>query len=985
MDGLGSKLRELVSQSVAWYYVALAWFGFVCFYALLFAFGCVKTSAAATNLIHIENFALLDAVDQNYGRLYLAMGLCGGAALLFVLLLWDEISATRRGNVLLALVSASVSLGLYTLRYTIPEGAARPDLHPPAKLAWVAISCTLLASVFFVLSLEGLARGLRLNEDPPESRDRIHFRVAWVYLVSTATVFLYAFLEHLKFWNSKANGGYNYAPFFQPGEHVQADLVLYSTSVLFASIVSLCCCLLYAIFRVLARQGPRYGLGLASADCRWHALAGAAAWSLVLMAPWQVKLYPEISEEGAWIMPAGLLLLTASALMPLIFVSLTLMKMDFDQQRANYPGEGFLFGDLRVRRSEYAFLAFFLCPVYPLLRALRPRFARLHYLGLMLCAGALLALLFNRLVYFEKHYTFDDWRDMVKAGIFPCLRVVLSLSVACLGYLCVQRIFLGWNFERGASWAYRWGGRLGLGAALAVLLLALWPLWGYTGVNRNVLARTYEYSSRHKFEIGFLHWMLDFDRDGYANLLVDRRVAPYLAKPGDAVAVKGGQGEKPAEKGPDQPVDEYAVKDEARALAFPNVVVLWLEGVTPRSISAYGQRKLDRPATPHLDALAADGTIFTRARCCYPSTWDGWFATISGRFLRVQEMKESSLSLKDRYSRHNGLHKVLALAGIERWCYPSVRPFTRLFCPEDDRPKDWEPNFDSIPSKDEEKAEVMRGDKCNERLLRFIDSLKPGDRFFMAEHMTDTHFPWKRSSLKRLKELGFEDDLAWCEKDAKLENTSSDIRARYYHTVTRMDGQIGALVERLKAKGLYDDTIFVIIGDHGCQWYEHEHLYYVSHLYEQSLHIPLIIKAPGFPKGLRSDLETLQFDVLPTLVELAGCERVAPVEKDRAPIGLSLAPALRGEKGAALAEQFRNRDVVMTTHFNMMGILERFRYKLTVDRLSGTYMLFDLEQDPMEMKNLADEQPERVQALLEKLRAEALRNKAYFNGFETAR
>lgn len=995
---------EWFGQPLRWSYVALTWFIFVIFAGVLFAFRCLKTSSFA-DALHIENFAVLKAVDSHYHHLYLAMGACGFVALLGTALLLFKRLRERYPLALLLMLVVAVILSLITARYTFvtadaaanseiqgwlqelwPQNGGSPQLLPTGRLDWLNLLAICGAAMLFLPAMKPLAEGLEADStQQPESGDRLSVRLALVYLVSSAAVLVYAVNEHLKFWNSNLNGGYNYRPFFQPSEYVQADLVLYSTSVLFASVAGLAAASAYLTFRVLTRKGLRSGTEFTPTDCMRLAVAGSLFWSATLMAPWQVKLLPEISAEKAWIMPASILGLTAAALAPLFCICLVLLKQDFDAQRQTLPPEASgLWGSLRVRRSEYAFLSLFLCPFYPWLRTLRPSSPRLHYVSLMLTAALVITALGVGIFKAEAAYDFDDWRGMMKSGVFPCSRVVLSLAAAYWVYLVGQRLVLGWTFSSTERLWRRVAGYLALSAGAVVLLLALWPLWGWSGVNRNVLARTFEYSDRHRFELGFLHWLLDFDGDGYASLLVDKNVRPYLSKPQppEGLPVKGGMTAEPAiTPVAEAPADRYEIRDSAKARALPNVVLLFLEGVTPGSISAYGKRNLERPATPHLDSIAAAGTRFNRARCCYPSTWDGWFAVLSGRLLRVQEMNESKLKGTDQYSRHNGVHHVLALAGFDRWCYPSVRPFTRLFCPKDDADKDFEPDFDSVPSSKEEDNGITRGDRCNERLLRFIDSLRPGERFFFSEHLTDTHFPWKRTTITRAKDLGFADGIEWCEDDALLNGSKWDKLARYYHTVTRMDAQVGALLTRLKERGLYDNTMIIVIGDHGCQWYEHEHGYYVSHLYEQSLHIPLLFKMPGLPAGGVSDAEVLQLDVLPTLAELAGIERIPPADPDLAPIGRSMAPLLKGEKNPEVLDGYRNRDVILTTHFNMMGIIEAFRHKLTVDRLSGTYLLFDLQTDPLEMNNLADREPERVQALLEKLREQARKNRSFFHGF----
>jgi arylsulfatase A-like enzyme len=197
-----------------------------------------------------------------------------------------------------------------------------------------------------------------------------------------------------------------------------------------------------------------------------------------------------------------------------------------------------------------------------------------------------------------------------------------------------------------------------------------------------------------------------------------------------------------------------------------------------------------------------------------------------------------------------------------------------------------------------------------------------------------------------------------------------------------MDAQIGRVLEKLRERRLYDNTMIAIVSDHGCQWWEHDDMYYVSHVYEQSLLVPLIIRVPpamweklGFSRAQRAkqyDEAVLQIDVLPTVMELAGARHLNAEATGPLP-GRSLLPAMfsKGKSRAeldALAAGFRRRDVPLMTHYDMRGVIHDARYKLIFYRPLGTYMLFDLQKDPAEMKNLADERPELLDDLMERLR-----------------
>ena len=262
-------------------------------------------------------------------------------------------------------------------------------------------------------------------------------------------------------------------------------------------------------------------------------------------------------------------------------------------------------------------------------------------------------------------------------------------------------------------------------------------------------------------------------------------------------------------------------------------------------------------------------------------------------------------------------------------------------------------------------------------MVRFLDSIKPGQRFFVAEHLSDAHFPWKRVPDAVAKRLGFKDGLSFVEQDAYVDGQYIGLMARYYQNISRVDAQVQMIVRELKRLKLYDKTMIVIESDHGCQWYEHEHAYYVSHLYQQSIHLPLIVKFPGKRRGVTIDAPVVQMDVLPTIMELAGVASSRPL------YGHSVASLLDGAPPSAdLLPRLTERDMLLKTHYDTLGVLSRFRQKLIYDRPTGTFLLFDLVHDPQEMVNLADRRPDLLAEMLGRLRRATREHMVYLGGIE---
>jgi choline-sulfatase len=179
---------------------------------------------------------------------------------------------------------------------------------------------------------------------------------------------------------------------------------------------------------------------------------------------------------------------------------------------------------------------------------------------------------------------------------------------------------------------------------------------------------------------------------------------------------------------------------------------------------------------------------------------------------------------------------------------------------------------------------------------------------------------------------------------------------RYDGEIAFTDRSIGLLLDRLSELGLAEDTIVVLVADHGEEFGEHGGDGHGRTLHREVVHVPLIIHAPGLtPKRISRRVSSV--DVLPTLLELLGLPPPHPSA------GRSLLAAMRGEELAdepVLAELGLNPG-------NPIDSLSLGGWKLMRQRKTGRTLLFDLVLDPGELEDLASQRPERVAELLARL------------------
>ena len=183
----------------------------------------------------------------------------------------------------------------------------------------------------------------------------------------------------------------------------------------------------------------------------------------------------------------------------------------------------------------------------------------------------------------------------------------------------------------------------------------------------------------------------------------------------------------------------------------------------------------------------------------------------------------------------------------------------------------------------------------------------------------------------------------------------------YYAVVTALDAQIGRILAALKEIGEYDNTIILFSSDQGLAIGSHG-LMGKQNLYEHSMGAPLFFTGPRIPKGKSSDAFAYLFDIYPTVCELVGAETPKSLE------GKSLAGIVQGTSAGV-------RDTILLAYKNVQRAVRRGQWKLIRYPEVNVTQLFDLEADPYETKNLADDpaQAERVKELMDVLAEEQKR------------
>lgn len=182
-------------------------------------------------------------------------------------------------------------------------------------------------------------------------------------------------------------------------------------------------------------------------------------------------------------------------------------------------------------------------------------------------------------------------------------------------------------------------------------------------------------------------------------------------------------------------------------------------------------------------------------------------------------------------------------------------------------------------------------------------------------------------------------------------NDAHVLEALYDGDIYEADTALGPFFARLRERGMWDNAIIVVTADHGEEFFDHEGFEHNRTLYEEMLHVPLIIKAPGLMPGF-VEAQTQSVDLFPTLVARAGGR--APARLHGADIWSVLMRRSRGER-YAYAELVGQRYALRTRDWKF------------ISNLQGAHELFRLTTDAHEQHNLAAQDMARTIEMRDRL------------------
>lgn len=415
--------------------------------------------------------------------------------------------------------------------------------------------------------------------------------------------------------------------------------------------------------------------------------------------------------------------------------------------------------------------------------------------------------------------------------------------------------------------------------------------------------------------------------------------------------------------------DKTAVSQDNASKEHPNIILIVSGTLRADHLSCYGYGK---NTSPNIDKLACDGILFKNTHAQSNWTLPSHASILTGRYPsahRVME-REDRLSLKELT-----LPEILKLYGYK----------TAAFTGGLDLRKEHNLNqgFDSYY---DEKA-LATSDELIPQAEQWLEKNR-NQKFFLYLHTYDTHLPYQpkkpydtmfsgnyKGPLKQeyltypiLKTI---QDKTLTINSGKIPLTETDIdyiKNQYDGEIASLDKNLGQLFNALEKLKIDDKTIIIFTADHGEELFDHNSFdrFGTENLYDEVIHIPLIIKLPLSLKSQtinskpQSDTPAGSIDIMPTILKLLNI----PINKEAQ--GKSLLPFPTQESNDfVFAEASKTKQMIRNKEWKLIRKIQKDNKGVLLDE---QYELYNLKNDPYEQDEISRKNPKQVllmaQALL---------------------
>ncbi|WP_409967979.1 sulfatase [Bengtsoniella intestinalis] len=402
----------------------------------------------------------------------------------------------------------------------------------------------------------------------------------------------------------------------------------------------------------------------------------------------------------------------------------------------------------------------------------------------------------------------------------------------------------------------------------------------------------------------------------------------------------------------------------------PNVILIYPDQLRFDALSCNGNTVSH---TPRMDELAQEGTNFQRSYSSYPLCCPFRASLMTGLYPHKNGMYSNHYPLATDLPHY--LPKIMGdngykTAWIGKWHLNGGKKFEAV-------PKEYWCGFDeligygrghhyidSLYYRNEDptpyKSEKFEPVYQTEHLMDFVDRSLAEEKPFMGMICYGLPHPPVEMQPEDYKTMFSADDITLpVTVPPHHQKKAKEYIAMYYGMVKCVDEQIGRLIDHLKEKGIYDDTVFIVLSDHGDMCGEFG-MYEKSIFYDASAHTPMLIRYPAKVKSGSRPTQMVDslIDVTPTILDL--CDIAVPETMD----GMSMGAILKEGQD----ETFRDYTYyeILRVPEELCDVMDKpdrknyaergFRTADTVyvERANVPFAYYDLTTDPLEQYNCID-------------------------------
>jgi arylsulfatase A-like enzyme/Tfp pilus assembly protein PilF len=367
-----------------------------------------------------------------------------------------------------------------------------------------------------------------------------------------------------------------------------------------------------------------------------------------------------------------------------------------------------------------------------------------------------------------------------------------------------------------------------------------------------------------------------------------------------------------------------------------NVLLVTVDTLRPDRLGCYGYPRIE---TPNLDRIARQGVLFENAVAPAPLTAPSHASMMTGVYPTVHKVRNTGGFVLS--PSQPTLAKLLQDQGWDTAAFIGSSVLKRRFglnqgfaVYDDEMPAQAGGSAQEEPER--------RASEVVDRAVKWLDA-QSGKPFLLWAHVYDPHIPYDPPSpfREKYRDRPYDGEIAYT------------------------DQQLGRLFDAAARKAPAENTLIVVLSDHGESFSEHGEYTHGVFLYDSTLRIAFLIAGGPIPGGVRVKQQARTIDLLPTILELAGGHPPAGIQ------GSSLAPSFRGKEIGATDSYAETLFPKLNMGWAELRSMRTVRWKYI---RAPKPELYDVARDPGETANVIASHPAEAQELESKLAAIAGRS-----------